>query len=298
MSSLCRMRFVPLLLAISLVVMMALPAASMAAQAPVGVGTASSFGVLAGTTITNTGITKIGGVPGGNIGVSPGSAFADNGTLSLSGAVHLADAVALRAQTDLKTAYLNAANRTPFATVDTELGGTKLTPGVYVPDSPSFGITGTLTLDAQGDPNAVFIFKSPSTLITAAGSNIVLVNGARPCRVFWQVTSSATLGTNSHFVGHLFALTSIAAQTGATVTGQLLARNGAVTLDSNVITNVQCATAPGSTATSDTVGSEETPTINGGELPKTASPWYNLLLAGVGLTFLGVVGLKNRKTHA
>ena len=301
MSSLCRMRSVPLLLAISLVVMMALPATSMAAQAPVGLGTAASFGVLAGQGITNTGPTTIGGNAGGNVGTTPNPSFTGAADVTLSGAAHLADAVALQAQADLKTAYDNAAGRTPFATVGAELGGTTKTPGVYVSSSSAFGITGTLTLDAKGDPNAVFIFKSASDLITASGSNIKLINGARPCGVYWQVTSSATLGTGSHFVGHLMALQSIAAQTGATITGQLLARNGTVTLDTNTITNVQCPTVPSSTDTSGTAGTagtEESPTINGGELPKTASPWYNLLLAGVALTLLGVVGLKTRKTHA
>lgn len=282
------MRSIPLLLAVSLVVMMAVPAVSMAAQAPVDLGTASSFGVLAGTTITNTGATTVGGNAGGDIGVAPGSAFSDLGTLTLGGATHFGDAVALQAQSDLTAAYLDAAGRTPFTTITSELGGATLKPGVYVSETGPFEITGTLTLDAEGDPNAVFIFKSASSLITAAGSNISLLNGARPCSVFWQVTSSATLGTNSNFVGHIFALTSIEAQTGATIQGQLLARNGAVTLDNNTITNMLCPIIPSTTPT---------PTTTGGELPKTSSPWYNVLFAGLALTLIGAVGWRTRKTN-
>ena len=120
---------------------------------------------------------------------------------------------------------------------------TTLTPGVYASESGTFQITGPLTLDAQGDPNAVFIFKTASTLVTASGSSIVFINGAQPCDVYWQVGSSATLGTFSQFAGHLMALTSITANTGATVQGQLLARNGAVTLDTNTINNALCETA-------------------------------------------------------
>nr|MDQ3371322.1 ice-binding family protein [Actinomycetota bacterium] len=114
---------------------------------------------------------------------------------------------------------------------------------VYDSASGTFEITGALTLDAQGDPDAVFIFQTDSTLITASASRVVLINGAQACNVFWQIGSSATLGTNSSFAGNILALTSITATTGATVDGRLLARNGAVTLDSNTITASQCAVA-------------------------------------------------------
>jgi Ice-binding-like len=238
MKTLKRMLYVPVLVALSLVALMVVAAVSMAAQPPVNLGTTSSFAVLAGETITNTGPTTI----YGDVGLYAGTAFTGQASVTLHGALHLTDAVAQQAQVDLVTAYDDAAGRTPFTTIPTELGGTTLTPGVYVSEEGAFQITGTLTLDAKGDPNGVFIFKSASTLITASNSNVRLINGARFCRVFWQLTSSATLGTDSHFVGHIFALTSIAAQTGATVQGQLLARNGAVTLDTNTITNGFCAT--------------------------------------------------------
>ena len=229
------------LLALLLAATLALPATGMAAQPTVNLGTTSNFAVLAGSTITNTGPTTVNGNAGGDIGLYPGTAFPGQAQVTLTGAVHLTDSVASIAKDDLVTAYNDAAGRTPVTTIPTELGGTTLVPGVYDSANGTFQITGTLTLDAQGDPDAVFIFKTSSTLITASDSSVSLINNARPCRVFWQVGSSATLGTNSHFVGHIFALTSITAGTGATVQGQLLARNGAVTLDTNIITNAICS---------------------------------------------------------
>lgn len=240
-----RMQHVRLRLTLVLVVTLALvlvaPAVSLAAQPTVNLGTTSSFAVLAGSTITNTGATVVNGNAGGDMGLYPGTSFPGRAQVTLTGAVHLSDSVASIAKDDLVTAYNDAAGRTPVTTIPTELGGTTLTPGVYDSSSGTFQITGTLTLNAEGDPDAVFIFKTGSTLITASGSSISLINDARPCRIFWQVGSSATLGTDSHFVGHIFALTSITANTGATVQGQLLARNGAVTLDRNIITNAICS---------------------------------------------------------
>lgn len=221
--------------------MVALPMVAMAAEAPVNLGTTSTFAVLAGTGITNTGPTVISGDAGGDVGSDPTGTFTGQDQVTMTGAVHLADAVANQAKTDLVTAYDDAAGRTP-SIIGTELGGQTLLPGVYTSESGTFEITGTLTLDAQGDPNAVFIFQTESTLVTATDSNFNLINGARYCRVFWKVGSSATLGVNSHFVGHLFALQSITANSGATVQGQLLARNGAVTLNNNTITNGLCPT--------------------------------------------------------
>ncbi|MFJ1551146.1 ice-binding family protein [Streptomyces sp. NPDC088246] len=124
-----------------------------------------------------------------------------------------------------------------------DIGGLTLTPGVYSASS-SLNLTGTVTLDAQGDPNAVFIFKIASTLITAPASNVLLVNGAQACNVCWQVGSSATLATNSFFKGNILALTSITVNTNAAIEGRALARNGAVTLDDNVITRAVCMTGP------------------------------------------------------
>jgi len=240
-----RLRLVSLLLALALATV-AVPATSLAAQSTVNLGTSSSYAVLAGSTITNTGTTTINGDAGGDVGLHPGTVFTGRASVTLlpGAAVHLADAAALLAKNALVTAYDDAAGRTPVTTIPTELGGTTLTPGTYDSADGTFQITGTLTLDAQGDPDGVFVFKTASTLITASGSDVDLTNSARYCRIFWQVGSSATLGTSSQFVGHILALTSITAETGATVQGQLLARNGAVTLDTNTITNGICAATP------------------------------------------------------
>jgi uncharacterized repeat protein (TIGR01451 family) len=173
--------------------------------------------------------------------------------------VYTADSVALQAQNDLTTAYNDAAAESVTGTIATELGGTTETPGVYNSAAGTFGITGTLTLDAQGNPNAIFIFQAASTLITASASNVVLVNGAQASNVFWVVGSSATLGTGSTLQGTILALTSITVTTGATINGQALARNGAVTLDTNQITvpmpalTISLTASASSTAPGDTV---------------------------------------------
>ena len=219
-------------------------ASSSQAQTAVGLGTADSFAVLAGAGVTNTGPSVV----NGNLGTSPnpsvtGFGGAPNGTVN--GTIHKADAVAASAQADLTTAYNNAAGQGPATTLATELGGQTLQPGVYDSNSGTFGITGTVTLNANGDPNAVFIFKTASTLITASASRVNVINGAQSCNVFWQVGSSATLGSNSTFVGNILALQSISLNSGVTVDGRLLARNGAVTLINDTITRANCATSGG-----------------------------------------------------
>ena len=215
------------------------------AATSVPLGSTDAFAVLAGTTVTNTGPTVL----NGDLGVSPGNACTGfpapctgGGPGVVNGTIHAGDAVAGQAQVDLTAAYNNAAGQPVTATIPTQLGGTTLGPGVYDSAAGDFNITGTLTLDGQGDPNAIFIFKTASTLVTQAGnSQVNLINGAQSCNVFWQVGSSATLGTNTLFSGNVLALTSITATTGATIDGRLLARNGAVTLDSNTVTRAVCA---------------------------------------------------------
>jgi hypothetical protein len=167
------------------------------------------------------------------------------------GATHAADAVALQAQSDTTTAYNALAAQACTADVTgQDLGGQTLTPGVYCSTS-SAQLTGTLTLDAQGNGAAVFIFKMVSTLTTASSSSVRVINGGTGCNVFWQVGSSATIGTTTQFVGNILALTSIALQTGATIVpGRALTRNGEVTMDTNNVTILGCPGAPaGATAT-------------------------------------------------
>ena len=209
------------------------------AATAVNLGTADGFAVLAGSTITNTGATVV----TGDLGLSPGASVTGFGPGTVSGAQHVADGAALAAQNDLTTAYNAAAGQAP-TTTGTELGGTTKTPGVYNSASGTFGITGTLTLDGQGDPNAVFVFQTASTLITAGSSSVVLTNSAQACNVFWQVGSSATLGTSSTLKGNILASASVTLTTGATVDGRVLARNGAVTLDTNTITKATCVVPP------------------------------------------------------
>lgn len=263
-----------------------LPSGVMAAQPPVNLGTTASFAVLAGTTITNTGTTTINGDAGGDVGLFPGTAFTGQESVTISGAVHINDSVASAAKDDLVIAYDDAAGRTPVTRISSELGGATLKPGVYDSADGTFQITGTLTLDAEGDPDGVFIFLTSSTLITATDSNVSLLNSARFCRIFWKVGSSATLGTNSHFVGHIFALTSIAAQTGATIQGQLLARNGEVTLDSNTITNGICASATTPTPAAAVMTASPTPAAT---IPKTGESG-SITLIVAGFIMLGMSG--------
>ena len=179
---------------------------------PVLLGAADSFAVLAGSTITNTGPTVI----SGDLGLHPGTAVVGFPPGTVDGAEHVSDAVAQQASTDLTTAYNDAAGRPPSSMSPPDIGGRTLTGGVYRTVSlASLGLTGRLTLDAQGDPRAVFIFQIPSTLVTATDSNVRLVNGAQACNVFWQVGSSATLGTRTAFQGNILALTSISVNAGA-----------------------------------------------------------------------------------
>lgn len=194
-------------------------------------GTAATFGVLGASTVTNTGPTVV----NGDLGVSPGSSVTGFPPGIVTGTIHAADAAAAQAQNDVTTAY-NALAALPCGTNLTgqDLGGLVLVPGVYCFDS-SAQLTGTLILNAQGNTGSQFIFQIGSTLTTASNSFVTVINGPT-CNVFWQVGSSATLGTGTTFAGNILALTSITVTTSASVSGRLLARNGAVTLDSNGVT--------------------------------------------------------------
>jgi hypothetical protein len=198
----------------------------------VNLGNAGTMGILAGTTVT----CVAGGVVNADIGISPGSALTGFGPCLLTGTAHLADAYAAQAQLDLTAGYnaLAALPCPPANVISANIGGTTKAAGVYC-SATSIGVTGTLTLDGGGNPNATFVFQAGSTLTTAG--NVVLINGAQARNVFFQVGSSATLGTGSQLQGNILALTSITLNDNVTLIGRALARNGAVTLGTgNVIT--------------------------------------------------------------
>ena len=225
-----------------------------AAEAPVNLGTAANFSVLAGTTVTNTGPTFL----AQSLGVSPGNTDPGFPPGLVGGETHLGDAVALQAKNDLTTAYNDAAGRTPFTNLPAELGGSTLTPGVYRIGAAQ--LTGTLTLNSQNDPLAVFIFQISSTLITAPNSSVVFINGSTPCNVYWQVSSSATIDTGTRFMGNILAQTSITMNTGATLQGRALAQTGAVTLQTNTINEPVCLQPTGTPTSTPTGQPTGTPT--------------------------------------
>jgi hypothetical protein len=219
-----------------------LAGSALAAPAKVGLGTAESFSVLAGSTVTNTGPTTM----FGDLGLSPGSSV--TGAPNVLGATHVDDAVAIGAKNSLTTAYNDAASRPTDGSAGTDLTGQTFTPGVRTASSSLLLSSGAVTLDAQGDPNAVFIFQIGTTLTTGSNTSVSLINGAQACNVFWQVGSSATLGTGTRFVGTVMAAATITANTAATIHGRLLAQSGAVNLDTNTITNSNCAAEGGETS--------------------------------------------------
>jgi len=260
------------------------PIGALAASQP-RLGTATSFAVLAGSAITNTGATTI----NGDVGISPNGASSVTGFPPgiINGGTHYADAVGLQAKNDLTTAYTDAANQTPFVDLTGQnLGGKNLTPGTYH-FSSSAQLTGPLTLSGFG----TYIFQIGSTLTTASGASVLLTNGAVPCGVYWQVTSSATFGTATAFQGTVMALASITMTTGATLIGRALARTSAVTLDTNTITRpaASCAGLP-------TVGLGNTGVpfdLRGG------MPWQLILVGaagGLGALMLGLNVRARRRT--
>ena len=216
------------------------PAATASPAAPT-LGSAASFSVLGGQTVTNIGPTAL----AGDLGVSPGSAITGFPPGLVLGTTHLTDTAAANAQSDTTSAY-NLLSGAP-CTVDLtgqDLAGKTLVEGVYCFTSDAL-LTGNLILDAQNHADAVFIFKISSKLTAATGSSVLLVNGGSACDVFWKVGSSATIGTSSSFLGNIVALTSIALQTGARLSGRALARNGSVTLDSNQVSGCAAGATDG-----------------------------------------------------
>ncbi len=271
-----------------------------AATAP-SLGAADSYAVLGSSTVTNTGPTLV----TGDLGVSPGTAVTGFPPgIVASGSIHAADGNAATAQSNANTAYNNLAGQACDTDLTgQDLGGLTLTPGVYCFTS-SAQLTGTLTLNAQGDANAVFVFQIGSTLTTASGSSVEMINAGSPCNVFWQVGISATLGTSSSLAGNILAHASITLTTGANVVGRTLALTGAVTLDSSSVF-APCATPsvcpavtllpptlPGGTVG---VAYSQTITGTGGTAPYTFSLTSGSLPAGLTLTSTGV--LSGTPTH-
>ncbi|MGI5819452.1 MAG: ice-binding family protein [Armatimonadota bacterium] len=208
-------------------------------QAPVFLGWAGSFAVLAGSTVTNTGLSAV----NGDLGVSPGSGVTGFPPGVVNGAIHSADPTAAEAKLDLTTAYDDAAGRAgAVVNIPTgELGGLTLTPGLYRSGISSFALTSVdLTLDAQGDPDAVFVFQMPSSTLTVGnGRHVMLSGGANSANIYWQVGSSATPGTTSVFRGNILAAASITLQTLARLDGRALTQTAAVTLDASTINRPQ-----------------------------------------------------------
>jgi hypothetical protein len=268
-------------------------------------GTSANYSVLGGSTVTNTG----GSVLNGSLGLSPGTSITGFPPGTVTGSIDNANGAAAQAQIDLTAAYTDAAGRVLNGTTTADLGGLILVGGVYAgPSKSPLSLTGNLTLDGAGDPNSVFIFQTDSTLTTASGSSVTLINGAQQCNVFWQVGSSATLGTGSLFAGNILALTSITVTTGVTVQGRALARNGAVTLDtdtflaptcdlsvptttSSTTTRVPGATTTAVGATTTAVGATTAPT----GLPFTGLPMGTTLLAAFSALVLGAVLIRRSK---
>jgi Ice-binding-like len=282
----------------------------------VPLASSANYSVLGGQTVTNTGPSVL----NNSVGVSPGTAITGfpPGVVTPPAIVDAnATATAAQAQADLTAAYLDAAGRPLNAETTADLSGLTLVGGVYSgPSKSPLSLTGTLVLDGEGNPNSVFIFQTDSTLITGSASTVSLINGAQECNVFWQVGSSATLGTGSVFAGNILALTDIAVTTGVTVHGRALARNGQTTLDTDVFTSPTCdlvspvttttevaaaTTAPGAATT--TPGAVDTTTPGGGTtpvagtIPRTGSQTETALLLAAAALALGLVatGLARRK---
>lgn len=207
---------------------------ALGAPATVGLGSSAPFSVLAGTTITNTGTTTM----AGNLGLFPGTSV--TGAPQVLGQTYVNDQVANEAKSALTSAFTNAKNRPSEGSAGPDMAGHMFSPGVYTASSSLELSAGSVTLNAEANPDAVFIFRIGTTLTTGSATSVSLINGAQACNVFWEVGSSATLGAGTHFVGTILALESITANSAATIHGRLLTQTAAVTLENNTITTSNC----------------------------------------------------------
>jgi hypothetical protein len=264
---------------------------AMAATAAVNLNSATSFAVLGATTVTNTGSTVI----TGDVGLDPGSSITGFPPGSFSGTEHISDALSIAAQTAANAASVDASTRTP-ATPGTyaDLTGDTLTDGIYNASS-TMALNGVLTLNGQNDPNSVWIFQAGSTLITGSSASVVFENGAQACNVFWQVTSSATLGTGTNFAGTILATQSVTLDTGATLAGRALALNGAVTMDSNTITVPTCEALPPPPVATTTAPTTST-TTTGATTTTTASGTTTTTAPGTSTTIVTPVGVASKSS--
>jgi hypothetical protein len=219
-----------------LVALVSLAGDAAADPAPVGLGAAEGFAVIAGSTVTSAGVSTI----TGDLAVSPGTAVTGFPPGQMNGTIHAADGTAVQAKAGLATAYADAVGRPPAVPITGDLGGRTLTAGVYAAGA-ALTLAGTLTLDGQGNRDAVFVLQAGSTLGTGAGSHVNLAGGAQSCNVFWQVGTSATLGAASGLAGTILASTSITMGDGVVIDGRALARDGAVTLINDTVSAAHCA---------------------------------------------------------
>ncbi|HZQ87239.1 MAG TPA: ice-binding family protein [Acidimicrobiales bacterium] len=243
--------------------------ASAAIVPTVPLGTSANYAVLGGSTVTSTGFTVL----DGSLGLWPGTSITGfpPGIVLPPGTIDATNPAAQQAQSDLTVGYDNAAGRPLDGSTPADLANQHLAPGVYAgPSKSALLLTGPLVLDGAGDPTAVFIIQTDSTLITSSASTVTLVNGAQECNVFWLVGSSATLGTGSVFRGNILALTSITVNTSVVVHGRAMARNGAVTLDNATFVKPTCATSPPAPTT--TAAPTTTTAALGATTSTTAAP--------------------------
>ncbi|MEI8067229.1 MAG: ice-binding family protein [Actinomycetes bacterium] len=232
---------------------------SQAATSP-ALGASSNFAVLSSAGLVNAGASSI----QGDIGMSPTISYTDSGSIATSSGIHFNDASAASAIASANAAYSAAAASTPATPITTDLGTQTLVPGTYAA-AAGLNINGTLTLDGQNNPSAVFIFQTPATLATGAASHVTLINGAQACNVFWQVGAIATLGANSDFKGTLLGNAGIGVGSTSSIAGRLFALHGTISLNANSIVKPNCVTP-------------------GASVIKPLSPLTGIYLPGVSLT--------------